>query len=181
MKRVLFIVPVLVFLLIAASFAFGLGRDPSNAPSTLIDQPTPVFDLAPSAGFEKGFSTEDLGGEVALVNIFGSWCIACEIEHPVLMDIAAEDAVAIFGIDWKDKPGAGTAWLERRGNPYTLIGDDATGRVAIDFGVTGAPETFVIDKAGRIRHKHIGPISENDWRTVLKPMIEELNRAPAVE
>lgn len=178
MKRLVFIAPVAAFGLIALGLIFGLGRDPSYVPSMLIDRPAPAFDLAPIAGYDTGFASSDLGGEASLVNIFGSWCVSCEIEHPVLMAIAREGDVPIYGIDWKDKPGAGTAWLQRRGDPYTAIGDDASGRVAIDFGITGAPETFVIDKTGRIRHKHTGPITEAHWERVLKPMIEELNRAP---
>lgn len=174
MKRLVFLIPAAAFAALALWFAAGLGRDPGYIPSMLIDRPAPEFALPPIAGRERGFSSEDLKGQVSMVNIFGSWCATCEIEHPVLMEIAKDGAAPIYGLDWKDKPGAGARWLAARGDPYTAIGDDADGRVAIDFGVTGAPETFIIDAAGRVRHKHIGEITREDWRRVLKPMIEDL-------
>lgn len=177
-KSLVFLVPVLLFALVALSFMRGLTRDPGYLPSMLIDQPAPQFDLPPIKDDKPGFSTETLAGDVSLVNVFGSWCIACEVEHPVLMEIEREGLAPIYGIDWKDKPGAGAAWLARRGDPYTAIGDDAAGRAAIEFGVTGAPETFVIDRAGRVRHKHTGPITREDWESVLKPMIEDLKNDP---
>lgn len=179
MTRILYLIPVLLFIALAIWFARGLDRDPRYIPSMLIDHPAPEFALPPIAGRDVGFSTDDLQGEVSLVNIFGSWCGACEIEHPVLMAIARDGAAPIYGIDWNDKPGAGAQWLARLGDPYTKIGDDAAGRVAIDFGVTGAPETFVVDAQGRVRHKHVGPITMDDWRNVIKPMIEDLKNAPA--
>lgn len=182
MKRVLFFAPIAAFLALALWFAAGLGRDPGYIPSMLIDRPAPQFALPPIAGRERGFSSEDFKGQVSMVNIFGSWCATCEIEHPVLMEIAAENIAPIYGLDWKDKPGAGAAWLAPRGDPYAAIGDDADGRVAIDFGVTGSPETFIIDAEGRVRHKHVGEITREDWRRVLRPMIEDLKKnAPAAD
>jgi cytochrome c biogenesis protein CcmG/thiol:disulfide interchange protein DsbE len=174
MKRLVFLAPISVFLVLAIYFAAGLKRDPSYLPSMLIDRPAPVFDLPPIEGFDKGLSSADFVGKVSMLNIFGSWCVSCDIEHPVLMEIARENIAPIYGLDWKDKPGDGTKWLQRRGNPYTAIGDDAEGRVAIDFGVTGAPETFIIDSQGRIRHKHTGPITPELWENVLRPMIRDL-------
>jgi cytochrome c biogenesis protein CcmG/thiol:disulfide interchange protein DsbE len=174
MNRLFFLIPVAAFAALALWFAAGLGRDPGYIPSMLIDRPAPEFALAPIEGFERGFASNDLKGQVSMVNIFGSWCATCEIEHPVLMEIAREGVAPIYGLDWKDKPGAGAAWLAARGNPYAAIGDDADGRVAIDFGVTGAPETFIVDAEGRVRHKHIGEITREDWRRVLRPMIEDL-------
>ena len=179
MARLFFLAPLSLFLIVGIYFAFGLQRDPSFIPSMLIDQPAPEFSLPPIQDYEEGFSSEDLKGQVSLVNIFGSWCIACQVEHPVLMQIKAEGGPPIYGLDWNDKPGAGTAWLRRHGDPYERVGDDADGRVAIDFGVTGAPETFVVDANGRIRHKHTGPITEQDWRNVLAPMVEELKNESA--
>ncbi|NWG90908.1 MAG: DsbE family thiol:disulfide interchange protein [Parvularculaceae bacterium] len=178
MKRLVFLIPVLAFAVMAIWFAQGLDRDPRYIPSMLINQPAPEFSLQPIDGRDEAFASRDLKGEVSMVNIFGSWCASCEIEHPVLMSIAGEGVAPIYGLDWKDRPGAGAQWLMARGDPYAKIGDDAEGRVAIDFGVTGAPETFVVDKEGRVRHKHVGPISEDDWRNVLKPMIEDLKSAP---
>jgi cytochrome c biogenesis protein CcmG/thiol:disulfide interchange protein DsbE len=153
----------------------------------MVDAPAPVFTLAPIKSYEEGFSSADLQGQVSLVNIFASWCVACLYEHPVLMDIKDQPGVPpIYGLAWKDPaarereasgdPGATTAWLERHGDPYTAVGDDADGRVAIDFAVTGAPETFVIDKQGRIRYKHPGVITPENWRRVFLPLIAELER-----
>lgn len=178
MKRLVYYVPVFLFAGLAIWFAQGLDRDPRYIPSMLIDHPAPEFSLPPIEGRAEGFSSDDLKGQASMINIFGSWCASCEIEHPVLMAIAREGAAPIYGIDWKDKPGAGAEWLAPRGDPYAKIGDDADGRVAIDFGVTGAPETFIVDAEGRVRHKQVGPISLDDWRNVLKPMIEDLNDAP---
>lgn len=176
MMRLAFIVPVALFAVLAMWFAAGLGRDPGYIPSMLIDREAPEFSLPPIAGRERGLSSVDFKGAVSMVNIFGSWCATCAIEHPVLMEIAAEGVAPIYGLNWKDKPGAGAAWLGERGDPYSAIGDDADGRVAIDFGVTGAPETFIIDASGRVRHKHVGEITREDWRRVLKPMIEDLKK-----
>lgn len=174
MNRVLLLAPLALFLILGVYFAIGLERDPSRIPSVLIDKPLPAFDLPPIEGFSDGLSTDDLQGRVALVNVFASWCVSCIIEHPMLMEIAATDEVLLVGLNWKDPKGAGTRWLEKHGNPYALVGDDAFGRTAIDFGVTGAPETFVVDKNGRIRYKQTGPISPEIWREELKPLIDKL-------
>ena len=179
MTRLVFLIPLLAFAALAVWFAQGLNRDPSYIPSMLIDRPVPDFSLPPIEGRTEAFASEDLKGRVSMVNIFGSWCASCEIEHPVLMAIAREGVAPIYGLNWKDVPEAGAEWLQARGDPYAKIGDDADGRVAIDFGVTGAPETFIVDQDGRVRHKHVGPISKEDWRNVLKPMIEDLKRASA--
>ncbi len=171
MKRLLFILPLTAFVGLLVYFAIGLRQDPSAIPSVLINKPAPVFDLPAIEGHDVGFSTEDLKGQVSLVNFFGSWCVACRIEHPLLMELSASGEIPIYGIDWKDPPGAGAAWLERFGDPYTKIGDDFQGRVAIDFGITGAPETFVIDKQARIRLKYAGPITPDIWENDIQPVI----------
>lgn len=176
MGRLLFLAPLAIFLFAVFAFARGLTRDPGFDPSIMIDRPSPEFALAPIEGYGEGFSSADLKGRVSLVNIFGSWCVSCQVEHPVLMRIKSEGGPPIYGLDWKDRPGAGTTWLARLGDPYERVGDDRDGRVAIDFGVTGAPETFVVDAEGRIRHKHIGPITDEDWREVLAPMVRELEK-----
>jgi cytochrome c biogenesis protein CcmG/thiol:disulfide interchange protein DsbE len=175
-KRILLALPLAAFVVLSAYFAIGLQRDPSKIPSVLIDKPLPQFDLPAIEGFEKGFSSGDLKGRVALINVFGSWCASCVIEHPVLMEIAASGDVLIAGLDWKDEKGAGSRWLQKYGNPYSLIGDDADGRTAIDLGVTGAPETFIVDKNGRIRYKQVGPIDSRIWREELRPLVEKLER-----
>lgn len=176
MKRFLLVAPLSLFLVLTIYFVVGLRRDPSSIPSVLIDRALPAFDLAAIEGHEKGFAAHDLDGKVAMINIFASWCISCMVEHPVLMELSAKEAVLLTGIDWKDKPGDGARWLQRNGNPYALIGDDASGRTAIDLGVTGAPETFIVDKKGRIRYKQVGPITPQVWREKLKPMIEQLEQ-----
>lgn len=179
MKRLFLALPLMLFVVLGGYFAVGLERDPSRIPSVLIDKPLPAFDLPAIKGFEKGFSSDDLKGHVALINIFGSWCASCVIEHPVLMRIAASEEVLLLGLDWKDEKGAGTAWLQKHGNPYALVGDDANGRTAIDLGVTGAPETFIVDKEGRIRYKQVGPIGWRVWKEQLKPIVEALEQEEA--
>ena len=173
-KRLIYLLPLGLFAAVLVYFWIGLSLNPGKLPSTLIDRPVPEFDLPPVQGKEKGLTTEDLKGRVSLINVFGSWCAACRIEHPMLMHIAEAEDVPLFGLNWKDKPGAGAAWLERHGDPYTRVGDDAAGRTAIDLGVTGAPETFVVDRNGRIRYKHVGPITGEVWRETLRPLIEKL-------
>lgn len=176
MKRFSFYLPMVIFAGVAIYMAVGLTLDPQKLPSTLIDKPVPEFDLPPIDGSQEGFSSKDLLGHVSMINIWGSWCVSCIYEHPLLMEIARQELVPIYGLDWKDPPGEGMKWLNKEGNPYTLIGDDADGRVAIDFGVTGAPETFIVDKEGRIRYKYIGPITFEDWEEVLYPLIKELRQ-----
>ncbi len=174
-RRLLYLLPLAAFLVLAVYFWIGLGKDPHQIPSVLIDQHVPPFDLQPIKGRERGFASEDLPGQVSLVNIFGSWCVACRIEHPFLMRIKADGLVPIHGIDWREKtPEAGPAWLARHGDPYTLIGDDPESKAAIAFGVTGAPETFIVDAAGVIRYKHIGPITPDIWKERLWPIVQDL-------
>jgi cytochrome c biogenesis protein CcmG/thiol:disulfide interchange protein DsbE len=180
MKRVLFFVPLVVFLVLAVYFAIGLTRDPRTLPSVLIDQPVPPLDLPAIEGRARGFTTDDLKGQVTLVNIFGSWCVACRVEHPFLMHLKANERVPVFGIDWREQNRSdGPAWLKRFGDPYTRIGDDPNSKAAIAFGVTGAPETFVVDHRGIIRYKHIGPLSEDIWRATIAPIVATLRRAQA--
>ncbi len=175
MKRLVYILPLVLFLVLAGYFAIGLTRDPRILPSVLIDQPVPPFDLPPIKGFDTGLASADLDGEVSLVNIFGSWCVACRVEHPFLMRIKREGRVPLHGIDWREEnPDAGPAWLAKFGNPYGRIGDDPRSKGAIAFGVTGAPETFVIDKKGVIRFKHIGPMTQDIWDQRLWPVIQKL-------
>src|SRR5690606_8784972 len=130
-------------------FWVGLQRDPSKLPSQLIDRPAPQFALPAVRDGEPGLATADLAGEPALLNIFASWCVPCRLEHPVLMRLSAE-GTPIYGIDWKETPAAGAAWLAEHGDPYRKVGNDEAGRIGIDLGVTGVPETFVIDRRGRV-------------------------------
>lgn len=177
MRRLVAIIPAAVFVALIAAFAIGLRRDPAVIPSMLIDRALPEFRLPALDGRGDGLSSADLLGEVALLNVFGSWCVMCLVEHPLLMEIAATGEPAIYGLNWKDAPGDGAAWLSRHGDPYRKTGLDFDGRVALDLGVTGAPETFVIDRAGRVRYKHVGPVTRDVWTKTLKPLVEELKRS----
>ena len=177
MKRLLYVLPLGVFLILAVYFAVGLGKDPRKMEQMLINQPIPPLDLAAIQGRDKGIKTEDFMGQVTLVNIFGSWCVSCQVEHPFLMKLKEANAVPIYGIDWREKSAeAGPAWLRRYGDPYTLVGDDPESKAAIAFGVTGAPESFIVDQKGIIRYKHVGPINEQNWSETLFPIIEELRK-----
>ena len=177
MKRLVYVLPLAIFAVLVAHFAIGLTKDPRLLPSVLIDQPVPPFDLPPIKERDRGLASKDLEKEVSLVNIFGSWCVACRVEHPFLMKIKAENRVPLHGIDWREQSrDDGPAWLAKFGDPYTLIGDDPESRAAIAFGVTGAPETFVVDKQGVIRHKHIGPMTERIWKETLLPIIMEFRK-----
>jgi cytochrome c biogenesis protein CcmG, thiol:disulfide interchange protein DsbE len=174
-RRWLYLVPLAIFLVVAVYAFVGLGRDPSHLPSVLIDQSIPPLALDPIPGRERGLTSEDLTGAVSLVNIFGSWCVACRVEHPFLMELQRRGLVPLHGINWREKsPDAGTAWLRRFGDPYTLIGADPDSKAAIAFGVTGAPETFIVDADGVIRYKHVGPITAEIWDTTLWPIVQRL-------
>ncbi len=180
MNRLLFALPLLAFLGIGAYLGVGLTLDPSKLPNMLEGEPVPAFDLAALEGRDAdGFANTDLLGQVSLVNVFGSWCVACRVEHPFLMKIHENNWVPIHGIDWREvNREDGPRWLRRFGDPYTLVGDDPESKAAIAFGVTGAPETFVVDKQGIIRYKHVGPIDEKIWAETLKPLIDHLRAEP---
>jgi cytochrome c biogenesis protein CcmG/thiol:disulfide interchange protein DsbE len=173
-RRWLFAVPVAVFALLALALAFGLGRDPSLVPSALLGKPAPEFDLPAVPDFGPALSSRDLKGQVSLVNVFASWCVSCRIEHPLLMDLSRAGGVAIYGLDYKDKPEDGARWLSERGNPYAATGLDIDGRVGIEWGVYGVPETFVVDAQGDIVYKQIGPLTPEAWNDTILPLIEEL-------
>ncbi len=177
-QRLAYVLPILIFLGLLGFFFRGLFLDPKAIPSALIDRPVPQMDLAalPGRG-DTGLKTEHLKGQVSLVNIFGSWCVACVAEHPMLLRIKQEGVVPIHGIDWRDDPVQGMLWLQQKGDPYTRVGaDPPPGRTSVDFGVTGAPETFIVDKEGRIRYKHVGIIDEKAWRDILSPIVTELQK-----
>jgi cytochrome c biogenesis protein CcmG/thiol:disulfide interchange protein DsbE len=174
--RLGYVLPVAVFLILAAAFIFGLQRDPGALPSALIDKPVPIFELPPlkAAGDDiKGLSSDDLTGKVQMVNVFASWCGPCRVEHPFLMKMA-KDGVVIQGLNYKDAPGDAAGFLSQLGDPYERIGVDANGRVGIEWGVYGVPETFVIDQEGKIRHKHVGPIQRQEDVDKLMKIIGDL-------
>lgn len=168
-----FALPVVVLGALVALFARGLFRDPTVVDSPLIGKPAPAFSLPRLRG-DTAFTQAEWQGQVALVNVWGSWCVACRDEHPVLMQFAALHAVPLYGLDYKDERPAALDMLAKQGDPYTSIAFDASGDVGIDWGVYGAPETFLIDKQGIIRHKYIGPLTPALVRDDLLPRIREL-------
>jgi cytochrome c biogenesis protein CcmG, thiol:disulfide interchange protein DsbE len=174
--RLLLLLPLVLFLGLVLAFAVRLDRDPSKIPSALIGKPVPFFSLPPVKGRELGLSSTDLNGEVSLVNVFASWCVACREEHPLLMRLKADSAVPVHGLDYKDEPDNAVRWLNSMGDPYTRTGADRDGRAAIDWGVYGVPETFVVTKDGRIAHKHIGPLTANDLEEMVLPLVHKLQR-----
>lgn len=172
----LYLLPVVVFGVILAISIPALSRDQSVLPSNLIDKAVPAFELTDMPGLGEALSPDDLKGEVSLVNVFGSWCRGCRVEHPLLVEIQNDGEVPLHGINWADTPERGAAWLSDYGNAYDRVGNDEAGRAVIGFGVTGAPETFVIDAEGRIRYRHAGPITRQLWEQDLKPLVKELQR-----
>ena len=173
-----YFVPLIVFVAVGVFFAIGLTRDPREIPPPLIGRPVPAFSLPAVQGRSLGLASENLRDEVSLVNVFASWCAACRQEHPLLLEIKARSAFAVHGLNYKDQPVDAAAWLDKLGDPYTRTGADVTGRVGIDWGVYGVPETFVVDRDGRIAYKHIGPITREAWNERLLPLIRELDAKP---
>jgi cytochrome c biogenesis protein CcmG/thiol:disulfide interchange protein DsbE len=168
--------PAGVFAIVAAAFAVGLTMNPREIPSVLIGKPVPEFALPPVLGRTLGLSSEDLKGQVSLVNVFASWCAECRREHPLLMDLRERKVVPVHGFNYKDRPEDAREWLDSLGDPYTRTGADLDGRVGIDLGVYGVPETFVIDQTGTIVHKHIGALNARVLAETVLPLIEELRR-----
>ena len=172
------LIPLLIFLLIAGAFAIGLTKDPNALPSQMIDRSIPNFELTDLFDDTRTYTRADLQGEVSLVNVFGSWCAACVQEHPMLVKLSRDDTIQLIGVNWRDKRDKAKRWLERYDNPYAKIIFDESSLLAIDLGVTGAPETFLIDKAGNIRYKHVGIITPEVWETTLRPRVKQLQAQP---
>jgi cytochrome c biogenesis protein CcmG, thiol:disulfide interchange protein DsbE len=165
-----YLVPILVLAGLLVFLAGGLRRDPREIPSPLIGQPIPAFTLPGLNGKPVQVTERDLAGRPLLVNFFASWCAACQIEHPVFMQLA-QQGVEIVGVDWKDTDDAGAAWLARHGNPYRTVIADAKNRTGLDWGVYGVPETYVIDARGVIVYKRVGPVTEEIWRDKIAPLL----------
>jgi cytochrome c biogenesis protein CcmG/thiol:disulfide interchange protein DsbE len=170
-----FLIPIGMFALLGLLLAYGLKLDPRKIPSPLIDKPLPAFSLPTLENPKKSLTNADLKGKVVLVNVWASWCVACKQEHPVLMALARDKQVPIIGLNYKDQRADATQMLNVEGNPYDVSIVDADGRVGIDWGVYGVPETFVVDKQGVIRYKQIGPISPEAWEKTLLPLIQRLS------
>lgn len=173
MKR--FLIPLALFVVLAVFLAIGLNRDPHEVPSPLIGKPAPAFNL-PQLDAEASFGPKDMAGKVWLLNVWASWCVSCREEHPVLVDFARSKLAPLIGLDYKDQRADAKGWLSRFGNPYDLSVIDADGRVGIDYGVYGVPETYVIDKAGVIRFKQIGPVTPEVLQAKIVPLIKELQK-----
>jgi cytochrome c biogenesis protein CcmG/thiol:disulfide interchange protein DsbE len=174
--RLVYLLPILVFAGVGVALGIGLTMKPGEIPSVLIGEPVPSFDLPPVQGRSLGLASSDLEGEVSLVNVFASWCTACRAEHPLFMRLEAAGTVPIHGLNYKDRPRDAEEWLEELGDPYTRTGADRDGRVGIDWGVYGVPETFVIGKDGRIAYKHIGAVTPKDLEQTILPLIERLRQ-----
>jgi cytochrome c biogenesis protein CcmG/thiol:disulfide interchange protein DsbE len=165
---------VTLFAVLAGLLAWGLTRNATEIPSALIGKAVPAFSLPPVQGRTLGLSSSDLRREVSLVNVFASWCVACREEHPVFMQLAAGKKVPLHGLNYKDRPDDAAQWLDTMGDPYTRTGADLNGRVAIDWGVYGVPETFVVSADGHIAYKHIGAVTEQVLNETILPLVERL-------
>lgn len=170
-----FVIPLILFLVIAVFLAMGLSLNPRDIPSPLLDKPAPDFSLPILAEPDKILSKADMVGKVWLLNVWASWCGSCRAEHPVFNELAAKNIVPIVGLNYKDDPWAAKQWLAQLGNPYQVSVMDPEGRTGIDYGVYGVPETFVIDKQGRVRYKHTGAVTWNDVQQILLPWVKQLN------
>jgi len=174
MKR--FLIPLALFVVLAVFLGIGLDRDPREVPSPLVGKAAPAFDL-PQLDAAARFAPKDMAGKVWMLNVWASWCVSCRVEHPLLVEFSKGRIAPLVGLDYKDKDPEAKAWLAQHGNPYELSVVDADGRVGIDYGVYGVPETYVIDKAGVIRFKQIGPITPEVLQKKILPLIAELQKS----
>lgn len=172
-----YLIPLGLFVVLVGFLAVGLNLNPRELPSPLIDKPAPAFKVPQLHAPDKSIARDDLKGKVWLLNVWASWCVSCRQEHPVLVELAKSNAVPIYGLNYKDQREAGLAWLNQHGNPYVISAFDQDGRVGIDFGVYGVPETFLIDKNGMVRYKHTGPVTPDAVQNLILPKVKELNAA----
>ena len=171
-----FAIPLVLFILLVGFLAVGLRHDPHEVPSPLIDKPAPAFQLAQLRDPTQTFSAADMHGKVWLLNVWASWCVTCRDEHPLLLQYARSGALPIYGLNYKDKREDALSWLGELGDPYVLSVSDTDGRVGIDYGVYGAPETYLIDRNGVIRFKQIGPVTPDIWQDKILPLAQKLNK-----
>jgi cytochrome c biogenesis protein CcmG/thiol:disulfide interchange protein DsbE len=176
-SKLRFLIPLGLFIVLAGFLFKGLFLNPREVPSPFIGKPAPQFSLAQLHQSDQTFAPQQMQGQVWLLNVWASWCVACRQEHPLLVDLAKRKAVPIVGLNYKDKPDDAKGWLAKWGDPYDLSVKDNDGRVGIEYGVYGVPETFLIDKNGVIRFKQIGPITEEVWTRKMAPLIEELRKS----
>ena len=169
-----FLIPLVVFVVLVGFLYKGLALDPSEVPTPLLNKPAPAFKLQELQNASQTLSPADLRGKVWLLNVWASWCVSCREEHPVLLRYSKSGEVPIYGLDYKDTREDAMRWLQQLGNPYVNVGFDTDGQVGIDYGVYGVPETYVIDRQGVIRHKHIGPITDAVWRDEIMPIVRKL-------
>jgi len=172
-----FLIPLVLFVILVVFLAIGLNRDPHELPSPLINKPAPAFNIPQLSDPNQSFSPASMQGQVWILNVWASWCVACREEHPVLMELAKAQVAPVIGLDYKDRREDALAMLAKQGNPFKLSAFDASGRVGIDYGVYGVPETYVIDKAGLIRFKHIGPLTLELLNQKIYPLIRELQKS----
>jgi len=168
-----YLLPVIIFALLVVAFVFGLGKDPSQLPSPFIGKPAPAIDLPQLEDLHKRVSNADFAGKTVLVNFWATWCVGCRQEHAFLLRLSKSGAIPIYGINWRDNRSAALEWLEKLGNPYALSGFDGGNHTGIDWGVYGAPETFLIGPDGTVLYKHLGPLSESAWQSVFVPLLNE--------
>lgn len=171
-----FVLPLALFVGLVVFLAIGLGRDPHEVPSPLINKPAPAFQLPQLHEPGKTFSAHEMRGKVWLLNVWASWCVSCREEHPLLLDLARSESVPLYGLNYKDQREDAIGWLNELGDPYLLSAADLDGRVGIDYGVYGAPETYLIDREGVIRFKHIGPLTPDVIQGKLLPLAIDLSK-----
>jgi cytochrome c biogenesis protein CcmG/thiol:disulfide interchange protein DsbE len=176
-KRWRLVLPLVVFVVLVGFLWIGLSLDPREVPSPLVGKPAPSFTLEKLHDPGKTLGTADMQGQVWLLNVWASWCVACRVEHPLLMQLAKANVIPVVGLNYKDKPEDGRNWLAQNGNPYRASVVDRDGRVGIDFGVYGVPETFVVDKQGVIRYKQIGPVTAEALERKILPLVRELQKS----
>jgi cytochrome c biogenesis protein CcmG, thiol:disulfide interchange protein DsbE len=174
-----FLIPLIVFAGLVIFLGIGLTLDPREVPSPFIGKPAPAFSLPQVADAGKSLGSNDLKGQVSLVNVWASWCVSCRQEHPILVELAQQNIVPVYGLNYKDEREAALGWLNQFGNPYSASAFDADGKVGIDWGVYGVPETFVIDKQGVIRYKQTGPITRDALNKTLLPLVRKLQQEAA--
>lgn len=177
-RSVRYLLPLILFLAVVVLLFKGLALDPRLVSSPLIGKAVPVFSLQRLKNPDMTFADIDFKGQVSLLNVWATWCVACRAEHPVLMELARSRVVPIYGLNYKDQRPAALSWLQRYGNPYQANAFDVDGRVGIDWGVYGTPETFLIDQQGIIRYKHVGPLSREVLQQRILPLVEQLRAAP---